>query len=60
MGDHHTEIYRFQILTYPCSAPEDQVLSVTPFPCLTILIKTGLLLQGYQISQTLTMVASSR
>lgn len=58
MGDH-MEIYQSRILTYPLSALEDQALTVTLFPYMTILIQTGLL-QGYQISQTWTMVASSQ
>lgn len=58
MGDR-MENYQSRILTYPSIALEDQALSATILLCMTIRIQT-VLLQGYQISQMLTMVASSQ
>lgn len=58
MGDR-MENYQSWILTYPSIALEDQALSATILLCMTIRIQT-VLLQGYQISQMLTMVASSQ
>lgn len=58
MGDR-MENYQSRILTYPSIALEDQALSATILLCMTIRIQT-VLLQDYQISQMLTMVASSQ